>query len=60
MKILQASSLVKTNQINIAANGDFKLTLMNLQIIGNRNIKAVTRQNGLEVEGDNKIFRGIN
>ncbi len=59
VETLYAKPWVKSAWTTIAANGDFELAIKNLPKNTQYEYKAVAEQNGLEVEGDNKIFRGI-
>ena len=59
VETLYASPWVKTNWTNIKPNGEFELTVTDFKKGIQYEYKAVAEQSKLEVEGENKIFRGI-
>ncbi|WP_074490078.1 alpha-L-fucosidase [Mucilaginibacter polytrichastri] len=59
VETLYASPWVKTSWTSIKPNGDFDLMVSALQKGKQYEYKAVAEQSNLEVEGETKIYRGV-
>lgn len=60
VETLYSSAWVKSGWTNIKPNGEFELLIADFKKGMQYEYKAVAEQSKLEVEGENKIFRGIN